>query len=206
MEIISYENIKGIATVGFKVNDFVVYSSVPFINGESREKLLQRAYKQIKSTISYELTQDEHAFVTDETGEEFIPAEPFAERIEVEPIRSVVFEEGQATVSLPLSATVYDQYGDEYETAVEWSSTEGTIAGNELTVNHPAEQQNINVTASVEGVAMDMELTVYPYVKPVYEKPLDEEITLLKAQSAANASRADFQEEVITEVIFAMYG
>lgn len=171
MEVISYENIKGIATVGFKEDNFVVYANVHFINGEAHERLLQRAYKEAKSAIEYERTQDEHAFVTDETGDEFIPDEPVAERIEIDRLEPIRFEKGQENATVDVSAAVYDQYGDEMEMAIDWTAGEGEITDNQLVINSPEEQKEITVTATAADLTEETMFNVYPYREPVVEPP-----------------------------------
>lgn len=172
MEVISYENVKGIATVGFKENDFVVYASVHFINGESREKLLQRAYKKAKTSIDYELTQDDHAFVTEETGDEFIPDEPALESIVINGINNLKFAENEESKSVELHATTLDQYGDDIETELTWEASEGTLEGSNLTLQQPTSQTDVTVTASSGTVESSKTFTVYPYTEP--EVPVEE--------------------------------
>ena len=73
MQIIKYEVNDGLLTVGFKEMNFVVYSQIPHYSGLTKQQLLQKAYEQIKQTIDYEKTLQEHSFTTDEIGEEFVP-------------------------------------------------------------------------------------------------------------------------------------
>ena len=100
MQIIKYEVNDGLLTVGFKEMNFVVYSQIPHYSGLTKQQLLQKAYEQIKQTIDYEKTLQEHSFTTDEIGEEFVPELPKPIALDVD------FDN--------LTGTVLDQYGDIY--------------------------------------------------------------------------------------------
>lgn len=101
IQIISYEVEKSILIVGFKVNDFVVYSSIGYDSKKTKQQLLQLAYEQVKQTIDYEKTLDEHSFVTEEGGEEFTPEPPKPTKLDVN------FDS--------LTGKVLDQYGNVFD-------------------------------------------------------------------------------------------
>lgn len=171
MRIFSYENKNGIATVGFtgEEKNFAVYADVHFIPGEAHEKLLQRAYINAKSAIDYEQEQDSHLLTTDEEGEPFTPDEPAVARVEVEPLQSVEFSEGEEEKEIELKANVYDQYGDPVETDVTWEATGGVLNGSTLSVGVPSEVEELTVTGASGDVSDDVSFIVFPYVAPAEE-------------------------------------
>lgn len=73
MQIVKYEINKNILTIGYKENNFVVYSQIVYDATKTKEELLQNAYIQCRNAIEYEETQTEHSLLTEEKGEEFIP-------------------------------------------------------------------------------------------------------------------------------------
>src|SRR5690554_2959588 len=95
MQIVKYEVLRGILTVGFRVENFVVFSSIPHDDSKTKGELLQEAYKRVKKTIDYERTQTEHYFVTDEEGEVFIPDAPIVSKIVIEGDRVVQFSDAE---------------------------------------------------------------------------------------------------------------
>ncbi|ASN72267.1 hypothetical protein 10S12_5 [uncultured Caudovirales phage] len=100
MQIIEYKIEGNILTVGFKEDNFVVYSQIAHDNEKSKQELLQKAYEQCKSSIDYEKTLEEHSITTDKEGEEFIPQGPYASKLEID------FNS--------LTGKVLDQYNDLY--------------------------------------------------------------------------------------------
>ncbi|MBA4509920.1 hypothetical protein H1057_18035 [Clostridium sporogenes] len=98
MQIVKYSVEDKALIVGFKENDFVVYTTIEFEEHLSKQELLQKAYLQVRETIKFERTQTEHSFTTDLTGEEFIPQESQVEKMYVD------FNN--------LTGQVVDQYGN----------------------------------------------------------------------------------------------
>ncbi|MGO5076203.1 hypothetical protein ACTQ4K_20305, partial [Clostridium sporogenes] len=107
MQIVKYSIDDNILTVGFKEDNFVVYSSISYDNTLFKNELLQKAYLQIKDVIEYEKTLDQHSFITEETGEEFIPEQSKLNKLEVD------FNK--------LQGKVIDQYGNVISTDVIFS-------------------------------------------------------------------------------------
>ncbi|AVP61684.1 hypothetical protein C7M79_13685 [Clostridium botulinum] len=83
MQIVKYLIDNTVLTVGFKEDNFVVYSVIPYDITLTKQQLLQKAYEQVKLTIEYEKTLEEHSFTTEETGEEFIPEQSKLNKLEV---------------------------------------------------------------------------------------------------------------------------
>ena len=106
MQVVKYEINKNILTVGFKEDNFVVYAQVGFDENKTKDELLQLAYIQAKPSIEYEKTLDEHSFVTEEGGEEFVPELPKPTTLNVD------FDS--------LEGKVIDQYGDIFYGEVEF--------------------------------------------------------------------------------------
>lgn len=84
MQIVKYEISNNVLTVGFKVDNFVVYSVIKYDSSLSKNKLLQQAYTQCKDAIEYERTLEEHLITTDEIGEEFILEDSKPIKLEVD--------------------------------------------------------------------------------------------------------------------------
>ncbi|RXI58994.1 hypothetical protein [Clostridium tetani] len=111
MEIVEYRIESNTLTVGFKENNFVVYSVIPYIKNKNKNELLQEAYINVKNTINYEKALEKHSFTTNKKGEEFTPEEPKAIKLDVD------FNN--------LKGNVLDQYGDVFSTDIIFS-IEGT--------------------------------------------------------------------------------
>lgn len=106
MQIVEYEINKNILIVGFKVDNFIVYSQIAYDENKTKHELIQLAYEQVKQTIDYEKTLEKHSFITDIEGEEFIPEEPKPKYLEID------FN--------ALTGTVLDQYRDVYSTDIKF--------------------------------------------------------------------------------------
>lgn len=111
MQIVKYDVQGNILEVGFREDDFVVYTQIVYDKNKSKEELLQLAYIQAKSSIDYERTLQKHSFTTEEKGEEFIPEESRPTKLEID--------------FYSLKGKVLDQYGGIYSTDIEFS-IEGT--------------------------------------------------------------------------------
>lgn len=176
IQIISYEVEKGILIVGFKVDDFVVYSSIGYDSKKTKQQLLQLAYEQIKQTIDYEKTLNEPSITSDKVGEEFIPNEP-----ELRLLRLLVdndyiqFEEGQENAMLSLSIISKDQYNEDIEVDIEITTTLGTIKDNILTIPTVEEFAEATIIASVGDITCDKVIEVCPYVDTLDKRIVDVE-------------------------------
>ncbi|WP_034438177.1 hypothetical protein [Clostridium ihumii] len=84
MQIVKYDIDDNILTVGFKEDNFVVYSIIEYNKNLSKKELLKQAYMQCKDAIEYERTLEEHLITTDEIGEEFILEDSKAIKLEVD--------------------------------------------------------------------------------------------------------------------------
>lgn len=171
--------------IGYRLNDAVVYASVPSELNDVDAK--QYGYEQVKSALEYEQTQDSPSIDGKEMDsiEEFIPKPPKAVAIKITGERFVSFEDETETKSLVYTVEATDQYGDVFSNYI----VDETI--NNDTYTH-------KVTATVDNVTETLDVQVYKYVLPV---PIVDEMAFLKAQTQANSDRADFQEEVLTEII-----
>lgn len=104
MQVVKYEINNNSLTVGFKVDDFVVYSQIAYDKNKTKSRLLQQAYIQCKKAIEYEKTLEEHSFTSDEVGSIFVPEAPKPAKLKID------FNN--------LSGVVLDQYGDNYSSEV----------------------------------------------------------------------------------------
>lgn len=111
MEIVEYKIESNTLTVGFKEDNFVVYSAIPYAKNKSKNELLQEAYINVKNTINYEKTLEKHSFTTNKKGEEFTQEEPKATKLDVD------FNN--------LIGNVLNQYEDVFSTDITFS-IEGT--------------------------------------------------------------------------------
>lgn len=111
IQVVEYKINNNNLLVGFKVDNFVVYSQVAYDENKTKNELLQLAYQKCKKAIDYEKTLSQHSFVIEEEGEEFIPENP-------KPAKLVIDFNN-------LTGKVLDQYGDIYSEEVEFS-IEGT--------------------------------------------------------------------------------
>lgn len=171
MQIVKYEVLRGILTVGFRVDNFVVFSSIPHDDSKTKGELLQEAYKRVKKTIDYERTQTEHPFVTDEEGEVFIPDAPIVSKIVIEGDRVVQFSDAETeSKTVELTAIAFDQYGAPISTAFDWQGADGGV----LTVNNADDTYDVAVSGG--GVSESVTVRVYGYKEPIYIKPIEDEI------------------------------
>lgn len=183
--------------IGYRLNVAVVYASVPSEMNDVDAK--QYGYEQVKSALEYEQIQDSPSIDGSEMEviEEFIPEPPKAVSIKITGDRFVSFNNEAKTKTLVYTVEAIDQYSEVFSNY----TVDETI--NNDTYTH-------TITATVGDVTNTLDVQVYKYILPVPPEPsetekLQKEVQLLKAQSQANADRADFQEEVITEIIFALY-
>ncbi|WP_034440073.1 hypothetical protein, partial [Clostridium ihumii] len=79
-----YDIDDSILTVGFKEDNFVVYSIIEYNTNLSKHELLKQAYVQCRDAIEYEKTLSEHLITTDEIGEEFILEDSKPIKLEVD--------------------------------------------------------------------------------------------------------------------------
>lgn len=175
MQIVKYEVNKGMLTVGFKEDNFVVYSQIAFYENKTREELLQEAYRQVKHAIEYEKTQDEHSFTTDQEGEEFIPEHPKIKTLQLSVNKSLIqFEKNQENATVELSIRAKDQYGDDIDVNATFNTSLGTIEGNILTIPSVAEYTEVVITAYVDVISDSKIIYVYPYnIEPAEPEPTE---------------------------------
>lgn len=169
MQIVEYEINKNILTVGFKVDNFIVYSQIAYDENKTKYELIQLAYEQVKQTIDYEKTLEEHSFTTDIEGEEFIPEEPKPKYLEID------FN--------TLTGTVLDQYRDVYSTDIEFI-IEGTdkarIEENTIIENIVEEDTEYFVVARYGDLEERQKRIIYA---PVPDKIGELENQLLEVQN-----------------------
>lgn len=171
MQIVKYEVLRGILTVGFRVDNFVVFSTIPHDDSKTKGELLQEAYKRVKKTIDYERTQTEHSFVTYEEGEVFIPDAPIVSKIVIEGDRVVQFSDAETeSKTVELTAIAFDQYGAPISTAFDWQGADGGV----LTVNNADDTYDVAVSGG--GVSESVTVRVYGYKEPIYIKSIEDEI------------------------------
>lgn len=152
MQIVKYEINKNILTVGFKEDNFVVYAQVGFDENKTKDELLQLAYIQAKPSIEYEKTLDEHSFITDEVGEEFIPEQPKPSKLDVN------FDS--------LEGKVIDQYGDLFNGEVEFYIESGVVRIEDGVVVEDVVEEDTDYT--IYAKHNDLEVfktrTIYPSI------------------------------------------
>lgn len=176
IQIVDYKIDKQILTVGFKVNSFMVRSSIAYDVNKTKQQLLQQAYEQVKATIDYEKTLSEHAITSDETGEVFIPELP---KVKVMTLivndNHIQFEENQEEIIIELSSIVRDQYDESIDSTVTYTTTVGSIDNNLLTIPKVIEYTEVIVTANVGGINDSKIIYLYPYEEP---KPSIEQVRI----------------------------
>lgn len=182
--------------IGYRQNNAVVYASVPTDLSDMEAK--QYGYEQVKSALDYEQTQDRPSIDGSDMDaiDSFIPDSPKVKSLKIIGDNSVLFSEGEMERALFFTVEAMDQYGKPISKDWQWTSA----VGGELTVT-PIDE-NITVTASADGVTARVDIGVYPYVSPI---PTVDEMEVLKARTNALTERADFQDDVITDVIVALY-
>lgn len=169
MQIVEYKVNKEILTVGFKVDNFIVYSQIAYDENKTKYELIQLAYEQVKQTIDYEKTLEEHSFTTDIEGEEFIPEEPKPKYLEID------FN--------TLTGTVLDQYRDVYSTDIEFiieSTDKARIEENTIIENIVEEDTEYFVVARYGDLEERQKRIIYAH-KPDKLAKLEEQ--LLEVQS-----------------------
>ena len=168
LQVVKYEIDHGILIVGFKDSEqgFVVYASLAYDESKTKNELLQLAYMQTKDAIEYEKTQTEHAFTTDEVGEEFIPEQPKPDKITILCDDMVEFGAFDEEKTLSLNAEIFDQYGEPYDGDVTWSSTHGTFSGSVLSIPKVEVYTEVTVTAQIGVVSNSKTIRLFPYQEP----------------------------------------
>lgn len=151
IQIISYEVEKSILIVGFKVNDFIVYSSIGYDSKKTKQQLLQLAYEQVKQTIDYEKTLEEHSFVTNKIGESFIPEPPKPTKLDVN------FNS--------LTGKVLDQYGDVFDGEVIFTidSDVARIENGIIVEDEVEEDTEYEIIASYNDLIVQENRIIYPF-------------------------------------------
>lgn len=161
MEIVKYKIKNKGLTVGFKEDNFVVYSLISIDDSLTQKQLIQKAYEQVKKNIDYERTLTEHSLICEEHGEEFIPESPKLKRLklQVDSNTIVVPVEG---ITKELSTSAYDQYGDNINAELVYSQdkiVEGvSLEGNKLIVSNLANDETINITVSCGDISDSVDL------------------------------------------------
>lgn len=179
MQIILYEVNKSILTVGFKENNFIVYSSIYNSVTKTRKQLLQQAYEQVKKAIDYEKTLEEHSLTTDGIGEVFTPEEPKVNTITLSLSNNhIQFEENQEEVAIELSSIIKDQYDEIIESEVTYTSSKGDVSSNILTISKVEEYAEAEITANIGDIRDNNVIYLYPYVAPSPYEPSVEEIKI----------------------------
>lgn len=171
IKIIKYEVGENDINVGFKKYNFVVYGSIgkELVEGLTKKKILQKVYEICKESIDYELDRYNkglsNSIIYEETEEdnfeEFIPEES--------KVVDVVFEIEQSDLTLtePLSieleAVLKNQYNEIINYNVNFSSSEGHIEGNVLTLEPVEEYTEIEVTAYYNNIKNVKIIRLCPY-------------------------------------------
>lgn len=176
MQIVKYQINKDILTVGFKVDNFIVYSQIAYDENKTKDELLQLAYIQAKTSIEYEKTLDEHSFVTDEEGVVFVPEQPKPLKLDVD--------------FSSLTGKVLDQYGDIYsEEGIDFY-IEGTdkvkIENGEIIVDYIEDTIEYKIVAKYGDLTLSKNMVAYP------QTPSD--VDLLKKQIEELASKDELFE------------
>lgn len=171
MQIVEYEVNKSVLLVGFKKDNFIVYSQIPYDETKSKDELLQLAYIQAKSSIDYESSLDEHSFVTDKEGYEFTPDDPIVCSVDLS-VDNVQFqfEEGQEFENIQLYVSVKDQYGNDIASDVELITSLGEINGDILTIMKVNEHLEVTISAYVEDLVNTLTIHIQPYEEVVLNK------------------------------------
>lgn len=190
LEIVIFER----PLIGYKLNNAVVYASVPDDLSDIDAK--QYGYEQVKLALEYEQTQDRPSIDgSDMTAiETFIPELPKVKTLKIIGDTYVQFVEGETEVTLTFTVEAIDQYGDSIEREWVWT---GAVDG----VLHVSPDENWTVTVSADGVTASVDIGVYPYVEPV---PYVDEMKVLQAKTNALSDQAEFHTDVMTEIILAI--
>lgn len=177
MQIIKYEVNRNILTVGFKEDNFVVYSQIAFDSAKTKRELLQKAYVQCKGAIDYEKTQTEHSFTTEVEGEEFIPEQSKATIVKLNSDKNhIQFALNQENEIVNLSVEIKDQYGDDFAGSIAFVTDYGAINNNVLTIPKVTENEVITITANIGDIWDTIKINVYPYTEPkIVNEVVDDE-------------------------------
>ena len=158
MQVVKYDIQDNILEVGFKEDNFVVYTQIGYDENKTKEELLQLAYIQAKPSIDYEKTLDRHSFITKKEGEEFIPENPKPSKLNVD------FNN--------LSGEILDQYGDIYSTNIDFF-IEGTdkarIENDIVIVDEVEEDEEYFVVAKYDNLEERQYRTIYALVPSEFE-------------------------------------
>jgi len=169
MQIVEYLIDNTVLTVGFKEDNFVVYSVIAYDITLTKQQLLQKAYEQVKLTIEYEKTLEEHSFITEKTGEEFIPEQSKLNKLEVD------FNK--------LQGKVIDQYGNIISTDVIFS-IEGTnkarIENNKIVEDEVEKDTEYYIIARYKDLEKKQKRIIY-CTKIVEEKIDPEKVAIAEA-------------------------
>lgn len=182
--------------IGYRKRNAVVYASVP--PNLTDEGAKQYGYEQTRIALDYEQTLDRPSIDGNEMDvfETFIPDSPNVKSLKIIGDNSVRFSKGEMERTLFFNVEATDQYGESITKDWEWG---GAVQG-ELIVT-PTDE-DIRVTVSADGITSSMEIDVFPYVTPA---PIVDEMEVLKARMKTLTERADFQDDVMTDVIVALH-
>lgn len=176
MQIVKYEINKDILTVGFKVDNFIVYSQIAYDESKSKKELLQLAYIHAKPSIDYEKTLDTHSFVTDEEGVVFVPEQPEPSKLDID--------------FSSLTGKVLDQYGNVYsEEGIDFyieDTDKVKIENGEIIVDYIEDAIEYKIVAKYGDLTLSKNMVAYP------QTPSD--IDLLKKQIEELASKDELFE------------
>jgi len=195
LKVVKYEVNKHILTVGFNVADFVVYTDIYYDENKTKQELLQQAYEQCRKSIEYEKTQEEPSILWDgEEGEVFVPEDPKVSMVKLCTNKDqIIFGEDQESEIVELYTITKDQYGDDINIDVSYTTTFGTIENNILTIPKVTEFSELSITANTGEISDSKTIYLYPYVEPIPPEP--SEIDVLN-------KRLDIQDKVIEEILF----
>lgn len=212
MQVVKYEINKNTLTVGFKEDNFVVYSQLLYDDAKTKPQLLQDAYVQVKSTIAYEKTQTEHSIVTDEIGEEFVPEIPQTAKVIIDSMDIQNYFSCLQTGDLiqQFTAKTYDQYGAAIDKTIAFTlggiPTNVVLNNGLLTVGQVDNDYDLILTASCEGITDTLPIYIRKYIVPVIPPKTELEILqekLVVAQDNASAlgdNVAQFMDYIFTNI------
>lgn len=164
IQIISYEEKSGILTAGFKVDDFVVYSSIPYDSSKTKQQLSQLAYQQIKQTIGYEKTLTTHGLTTNKTGEVFTPERPKLKSIQlILGENNVRFEENQKEITITAVAIGLDQYNEPINITPTFKTSYGVVKNGVIIIPKAEKAIEITISANFGDVKDSKKILVSPY-------------------------------------------
>lgn len=188
MQIVKYEINKDILTVGFKVDDFIVYSQIAYDNDKSKNELLQSAYEECKKAIDYEKTLSQHSFITDKEGEEFTPEE-------AKPAKLIVDFNN-------LTGKVLDQYGDIYSEEVEFSiedTDKARIEDNEVVEEEVEETTEYYVVAKYNDLEKKQKRIIFASEPDRVNELREEILTHLSRINELDNQLLEVQEYIVNK-------